>query len=140
MTYRYAPPPQGACPRCRQELSPIREEPGVRFCAGCGGVLADVAASARVMSRLDRVLLEIGFRAGLGKVRPTDDGRRLGCPECLLPMQRVRVESAACTVDACPLHGTWFDAGELEDVMRAYANARRAGAHVTLLADLLLRG
>ena len=43
-------------------------------------------------------------------------------------MQRVRVESAACFVDACPIHGTWFDAGELEDVMRAYDRARQHGS------------
>ena len=27
------------------------------------------------------------------------------------------------------MHGTWFDTGELEDVMRAFKRARQHGAH-----------
>jgi hypothetical protein len=42
-------------------------------------------------------------------------------------MVKVSVRAAATEVDACPAHGTWFDAGELEAVTRAYARARRAG-------------
>jgi Zn-finger nucleic acid-binding protein len=42
-------------------------------------------------------------------------------------MQRTPILSAVCEVDACPAHGTWFDTGELEDVMRAYSNARKRG-------------
>jgi hypothetical protein len=42
-------------------------------------------------------------------------------------MQKIRVESAACEVDACPAHGTWFDTHELEHVIRAYEAYRRRG-------------
>jgi Zn-finger nucleic acid-binding protein len=88
---------------------------GVAYCEKCGGVFADV--------------LEIGFQAGLGKPRKRDEGREITCPECLIAMQRQRIESAACVVDVCPSHGTWFDTGELEDVMRAFRRARQRGAH-----------
>lgn len=102
---------------------------GVTYCEKCGGVFADVAATQRIVSTMDRLLLEIGFQAGFGKPRSNHEPREVTCPECLIAMQMQRIESAACTVDVCPAHGTWFDTGELEDVMRAFARARRYGAH-----------
>lgn len=102
---------------------------GIAYCEKCGGVFADVAATQRIVSTMDRVLLEIGFQAGLGKERKRHEPRELTCPECLIAMQMQRIESAACTVDVCPAHGTWFDTGELEDVMRAFKRARRHGAY-----------
>jgi Zn-finger nucleic acid-binding protein len=103
------------------------EAKGVRPCKRCGGVFADNDASRRIVTSLDRVLLEIGFVASAGKARAKETGRALTCPECLVAMQKIRIESAACEIDACPAHGSWFDAGELQDVMRAYARSRRAG-------------
>jgi Zn-finger nucleic acid-binding protein len=110
---------------------PVAQEPGVKWCSKCGGVLADTAATRRIVTRLDRTLLEIGFRAAAGKPkRPDLEQRVVGCPECMIDMQKLHIPSAACEVDLCPLHGTWFDTHELEDVMRAYARARRAGVMV----------
>lgn len=125
--YRQGTAPANMCPRCRDNLD-ASVHPGVRTCPRCGGVLADVEATRRIVTALDRTLLEIGFQAGLGKPRHEDRGYAIACPECLVEMQRMRIESAACTVDVCPAHGTWFDPGELEDVMRAYASARKKGA------------
>lgn len=128
MVYREGPPPAGCCPRDRELLLEIDGYDGVKACETCGGIFADLAASQRIVTKMDRMLLEIGFQASLGMARKPDDGRAIFCPECQITMQRVRIESAACFVDACPLHGTWFDTGELEDVMRAYARARRHGS------------
>lgn len=102
---------------------------GVAYCEKCGGVFADVAATQRIVSTLDRDLLEIGFQASLGKERKKHEPREVTCPECLIAMQMQRIESAACSVDVCPAHGTWFDTGELQDVMRAFRRARQRGAH-----------
>jgi Zn-finger nucleic acid-binding protein len=126
--YRQGPAPANTCPRCRENLVVVPGHSGVRVCEKCGGVFADVDASRRIVSALDRALMEIGFQAGLGKPRKPDDRHALTCPECLVTMQKSRIEAAACEVDACPLHGTWFDTGELESVMRAFARARRQGA------------
>jgi len=90
-------------------------------------VWANNDASRRIMTGFDRLLLEIGFESGLGKPRAKETGAALTCPECLVGMQKVRMESAACSIDACPAHGSWFDPGELEDVMRAFRRAREAG-------------
>ena len=37
------------------------------------------------------------------------------------------MQSAACRIDACAEHGTWFDAGEVLRVGRAYRKARSVG-------------
>ena len=126
MVYRSGPSPAGTCPRCRETLLDVDGVPAVKWCERCGGVFADAEASRRIMSTFDRTLLEVGFQAGLGKPRDASTRRPITCPECLVTMHVVRVESAACEVDACPAHGTWFDAGELEDVMRAFTSARRS--------------
>jgi Zn-finger nucleic acid-binding protein len=131
--YRQGPSPAGSCPRCRDTLIAVSAGeivPGVRTCHKCGGVFADNDASRKIVSTLDRVLLEIGFQAAFGRRRerdPRELARSLTCPECLIGMRKVRIESAACEIDVCPAHGTWFDAGELQDVMRAYASSRKAG-------------
>jgi Zn-finger nucleic acid-binding protein len=125
--YREGPSPAGSCPRCRETLVDVDGLKGVRTCERCGGVFADNEASRRIVSSLDRVLLEVGFAAARGKQRAKDTGGALTCPECLVAMQKIRVESAACEIDACPGHGSWFDAGELQDVMRAYARRRDRG-------------
>jgi Zn-finger nucleic acid-binding protein len=125
--YREGPPPANTCPRCREPLVEAGAGNAIVYCPRCGGVLANIATTRRIITTMDRALLEIGFQAGLGRERKQYDPRALACPECLVPMQPQRIESAACTVDVCPAHGTWFDTGELEDVMRAFARARKHG-------------
>lgn len=142
--YRQGPSPAGTCPRCREPLLQVDDLTSVRACEKCGGVFADNEASRRIVSSLDRVLLEVGFVMSQGMPRAKETGRALTCPECLVSMQKIRVESANCQIDACPSHGTWFDPGELEDVMRAYNRARRAGARAQqappmTAADIALR-
>jgi Zn-finger nucleic acid-binding protein len=128
MMYREGRKFAGACPRCQEPLLAHPESKSVRTCGKCGGVMADLEASRRIVSTLDRALLAIGFEARMGKGEPPKDrGGPVACPECLVEMQKARIESAMCDVDACPAHGTWFDAGELEAVMRAYASFRRRG-------------
>jgi len=114
-----------------ETLIPIPSRPGVHVCDKCGGLFADIATSNRIVETLDRQILELGFRTSLGKQKPKDDGRALTCPECQIAMAKNRIESAACDVDACPIHGTWFDTNELVDVMRALDRARKHGIVMT---------
>jgi len=129
--YRQGPAPANTCPRCHESLVDAGTGGAVKHCEKCGGVFADNEATKRIISTMDRALLEIGFQASLGKERKTYEPRELTCPECLIAMQRQRMESANCVVDVCPAHGTWFDTGELEDVMRAFARARKHGTFAT---------
>jgi Zn-finger nucleic acid-binding protein len=108
-------------------LLAVEARPGVKRCEKCGGVFADLATSNRILEAMDRQLLAIGFEAARGKQKPRDEGHPVTCPECQIQMVKNRIESAACEVDACPLHGTWFDTNELVDVMRAFDSARRKG-------------
>jgi Zn-finger nucleic acid-binding protein len=125
--YRQSPAPANTCPRCHEPLIVAESASDVRCCEKCGGVFAGIESSRRIVTMLDRTLLEIGFQAALGKERKKHPARAVTCPECLVEMQRTPIASAVCEVDACPAHGTWFDTGELEDVMRAYSNARKRG-------------
>lgn len=137
--YRTSPSPAGTCPRCREALLDIQGVSGTRWCDRCGGVFADVAASQRIVSTLDRTLLEIGFQASLGQRSKPDDTRAITCPECLIEMVRTRIESANCVIDACPSHGTWFDTGELVDVIRALRAARKRRIFHHAAADDVVR-
>lgn len=129
--YREARRAANTCPRCQETLLETPARAGVRYCEKCGGVFADLATSHRILEAMDRQLLAIGFEAAFGKAKPKDDGRIISCPECQIDMLKSRIESAACEVDACPLHGTWFDTGEMVDVMRALERARKKGIHLT---------
>jgi hypothetical protein len=46
------------------------------------------------------------------------------------------VQAANVRVDACPEHGTFFDAHELEAVSRAYRRRREAGVPVAATPDI----
>jgi hypothetical protein len=81
--YRSGPTPAGTCPRCRETLLRASRSnkglfegeplPDVRWCEKCGGVLAGLEASRRIVARFDRDLLEVGFLAGIGKARLARD-------------------------------------------------------------------
>lgn len=129
--YREARAPANTCPRCGEALIPVVNREGVRHCERCGGIFADLKTSQRIVETLDRELLAIGFVAAMGKEKPKDEGYPITCPECQIQMLKNRIESANCTIDACPLHGTWFDTGELVDVMRALERARKKGIVLT---------
>ncbi len=132
--YRESRHATGTCPRCRETLLAVDGVEGARWCEKCGGVFTDLAASQRILLKLDRGLMEVGFKAALGKVRKDHDARELTCPECGFVMVQNRIESAACTIDACPIHGTWFDTGELVDVLRALDRSRKKGVLLTRTA------
>lgn len=125
--YRAAIAPPGTCPRCVVELAPYPLGGAVaHVCSSCGGVHLDNALSARAVTKLDRAMMELSMKAALSaRARPETHGE-LRCTECGITMIRTYVSSAACAVDACPEHGTWFDPGELGDVARAYARMRRS--------------
>lgn len=91
-------------------------------CQRCAGVWVDEVGLAEVRARHFATILE-SF-----KPRPTPKRARgsLGCPICQRPMLITEVASAE--VDACPGHGTWFDAGELELFAHAIAVARNRAA------------
>jgi Zn-finger nucleic acid-binding protein len=101
-------------------------------CRKCGGIFADNALSTRITSVLDRAIVADAFAHAARKAaQPLDlHGPKLSCPECSLSMLPNYVQAANVRVDACPEHGTFFDAHELEAVSRAYRRRREAGVPV----------
>lgn len=103
-----------ACPGCREALA---AESPIAWCSGCKGVWvteAELEERVRIVRGMNEFNLEIVFGPGYSSsahlVRP--------CPLCRQPLGHAtlgRVE-----VDRCvQKHGIWFDAGELERVLRA---------------------
>lgn len=118
-----------ACPACPGEamavfqLQPTPQRPqghAVHGCRRCGGVWTD-------RSTLD-VMIETAATTGTGDGRAPQVKRRTlsmntkvvyrACAVCQDPMNRRNfARISGVIVDECRDHGTFFDAGELEDVL-----------------------
>lgn len=117
------------CPACPGEtmtawqLQPTPRHPqghAVHGCRRCGGVWVD--------RQTLEVMLESAAAQGVGDGRPSTVHRRelsmqgkvtyRSCPGCNDPMNRRNfARVSGVVVDECREHGTFFDAGELEDVL-----------------------
>lgn len=110
-----------ACPRCRAPLAPLQAGAyTLGACRACAGVFAPNAAAVHLAEKLDEEMAAAVTRvsAGSADLSALPDGSpELPCPVCGDAMSRVVVSETS--IDTCILHGTWFDAWELERVMRA---------------------
>lgn len=117
------------CPACREQtmarfqLQPTPERPqghAVHGCRKCGGVWVDT-------STLD-AMVDSAAAQGTGHARAPDVERRQlsmqpkvvyrACAVCQQTMNRRNfARISGVIVDICRDHGTFFDAGELEDVL-----------------------
>jgi len=109
------------CPQCRQPML-VFELDGVEIdrCLSCRGTWLD-AGELEQIARLEGGSPE---RLGLAlrDSAPGKRGRRR-CPRCRRRLRITTVgEKPAVELDRCPLgHGFWFDAGEMETLIRAFA-------------------
>lgn len=109
MTYRDS---FETCPRCQVALEDAR---AARGCRGCGGlwldeaVLEEMVLAMRPQRPLDRLELAV-----IARTEPP-----LACPACKEPMHASTVHEIP--IDRCSKHGVWFDALELETVLRRVA-------------------
>ena len=115
------------CPHCGCTLVAGRAASATVFgCTSCGGVWLDNAASQRLVTAIDPAILSLADAASLMATMPFPHHEaRPRCPVCRAEMQGVRVDVAAVSLDTCNLHGTWFDRGELQSVVRAFAATRK---------------
>lgn len=115
------------CPHCGCTLVAGRAVSAAVFgCASCGGVWLDAAASQQVVTAIDPSFVSLADAASLMATMPFPPHEaRPRCPVCRKDMQGVRVDGAALSLDTCNLHGTWFDRGELQSVVRAFAATRK---------------
>lgn len=127
--YRTSALPQGACPRCYEPLEKLRVgDRSALGCRKCGGAFLDNVMSQDLVRSFDSALALFGTALARGKAERSDHADvKLSCPHCAASLAPIYVQSAACRIDACAEHGTWFDAGEVLRVGRAYRKARSVG-------------
>ncbi|MFW5741452.1 MAG: zf-TFIIB domain-containing protein, partial [Myxococcota bacterium] len=107
-----------ACPRCKKTLLNRRyAELDVDECDGCGGLFIEP-------SMLDRIVQSKDATTGLHLALPRRPYERemtvayIRCPVCGKTMNRQAFgRVSGVIVDVCRMHGVWFDAGELSEVL-----------------------
>ena len=118
-----SPPKQQPCPRCRASLF-ASDAHGIKLlgCGVCGGIFLDNHGSTHITRARDSVIATLAARVGDRAVATSSDHRphALPCPMCSALMRRILARRVA-EIDFCAAHGTWFDRGELNRVMDAYA-------------------
>jgi Zn-finger nucleic acid-binding protein len=122
-----------SCPRCNAPLARLKAGAfEVSACWKCAGLFAPNDASKHVADKLDLDMLAAISRtdAGASDLSAMPDGTpAIACPMCGGTMDRANVSGT--TLDFCKAHGTWFDAHELERVMRAREGERQNPAQTS---------
>ena len=123
-------PAEARCPRCEGELVE-REAGGKEYleCTSCGGIWVDAEFFEKCIRERDlKALAAFGKGEGTGPGGPSGPGSRsadlekvryIPCPVCGQLMNRKNF--AGCSgviIDWCGRHGFWFDAEELEKILR----------------------
>jgi Zn-finger nucleic acid-binding protein len=110
------------CPACGSNLV-IATSGDNRFeeCPACHGTWLDIQSFQKLASDFERqaaVLLRQHSRDS-GRTQTLSHEGLLPCPRCRRPMQRYEYAGASGVhVDACREHGIWFDADELQGIIR----------------------
>jgi Zn-finger nucleic acid-binding protein len=107
------------CPRCQCVLvARDYAETSVEECDRCGGLFLTPAMMERVVAARD---LSTGLRLALPKRQATREQgvKYIQCPVCRKVMNREAFgRISGVVVDVCKMHGVWFDAGELAEVIK----------------------
>ncbi len=108
------------CPQCQEMLEIVDRRTVVGYaCPSCGGIWLDSETTARVEQTLDTQTLQVGEVASSLAQNPfPNHAPSPPCPLCESPMRTYVVPGTDVEVDACDAHGTWFDRGELQTLIR----------------------
>ena len=124
------------CPRCREPLVAFELE-GIEIdrCLTCNGTWLDAGELEWMAERagVDPGPISAALHAGRGGGRRTE----LRCPRCRRRMHQVVVgQDPPIELECCRNeHGLWFDPGEMEKVIAAFAKGEE-GAVARFFADL----
>jgi Zn-finger nucleic acid-binding protein len=117
-----------ACPRCSQWLAAFEMRTGTIRTCGCGQWLDNDAAHRLVLAELPDAAHDL-LRPS-GPPPPIDPAQALACPECQAALvgytTKEEMFGVAVSLDVCPRHGTWFDAGEAWTLFQSVAVKRGA--------------
>ncbi|MFQ5654251.1 MAG: zf-TFIIB domain-containing protein [Planctomycetota bacterium] len=120
---------ESRCPRCEEAKLLLRAVEGGSFteCSGCGGIWLEQETFERLLDRRrDDPGLAAHFRSrgAQQKERPATSHpvRYLSCPSCSQRMHRKNFAGrSGIILDICADHGVWFDAFELEKILKFVA-------------------
>jgi Zn-finger nucleic acid-binding protein len=107
-----------SCPRCDSPLFEGRASDVVLLgCGECAGIWLDNESAQLALKSMDRRITELSQRASShAHAAPAKDAR-IHCPACKKSMPRV--SRSGVDLDVCIEHGTWFDRGELVQIIEA---------------------
>ncbi|WP_438013722.1 zf-TFIIB domain-containing protein [Sorangium sp. So ce315] len=124
------------CSACDEPFSAFRAAAGLlRDCGRCGGQLVDHALLRDLLERRE----SYGKSAPHPPRRPGPVDLRVRyvrCPACRQPMNRKNFAGrSGIIVDICREHGTWFDRGELPQLLAFVASGGAARARQLQLEE-----
>jgi Zn-finger nucleic acid-binding protein len=114
---------QMPCPRCSVPLDERRfGRASVHGCRTCGGVWLDKEQARVVIARVQGALPLVIASEKIARAARSKTSRAK-TPRCPLDAEPLNlVETDFVEVDVCPLHGTWFDAGEVGRIANAFTD------------------
>ena len=137
MNYRETTTAAMPCPRCSAAL--FAGQVGhldALGCGGCGGLWLDNAGSTAILQRYDldaeKLAQMVDGNAAKREVRSPFEAAKGPCPVCAQALQVV--EHQGIRLDFCGQHGTFFDRGELAQVVQKSARPALTGAPAPLPA------
>jgi Zn-finger nucleic acid-binding protein len=105
------------CPHCKKRLvTVVAEGVSLSGCGACGGIWIDNASARSVLSNPKSVFADLARRAARGATGSRGKIDKPTCAECPAVLDRTRVHGI--DLDVCGDHGTWFDALELETLVK----------------------
>ena len=126
------------CPNCKKEMLVLEFELlEIDYCLECGGVWLDSGELALIGRRAGALHGDLlaAMESGQGQTQQARPKRC--CPLCRKPFLEVRAPRRRdVRVEKCPRNdGLWFEAGALQQVIRA-AGAETGNVFARFLADL----
>jgi Zn-finger nucleic acid-binding protein len=113
-----ARPLEFRCPHCRKRLVGVRAaQVELNGCSTCGGIWIDNASARSVLQSPEGVFAELAQRAAQNATKRQRTGTSAVCATC--PALLDAVTTHGIDLDVCSEHGTWFDAYELAQLVRA---------------------
>jgi Zn-finger nucleic acid-binding protein len=105
------------CPHCKKRLvTVVADGVSLSGCGACGGIWVDNASARKVLSNPESVFADLARRAAAGATGSRGKSEKPTCAECPAILDRSSVQGI--DLDVCAEHGTWFDARELETLVK----------------------
>jgi Zn-finger nucleic acid-binding protein len=110
------------------------EDVSLSGCGACGGIWVDNASARSVLTNPLPVFADLARRASAGATGSRGKSEKPTCAECPAVLERSSVHGLE--LDVCSDHGTWFDALELDTLVKLLRHepVTRAGAPAAVVS------